>query len=67
MPPQQDHQPETDTDLLLEQGHKQGSGPVVAVIIIVVMLVLGALYFWGAKLNKDSQPLPLIPNEQTSQ
>jgi len=29
-------------------------GPVVGIIIIVIVLVIGALYFWGAQLNRQS-------------
>lgn len=28
-------------------------GPIIGSLIIVVMLTIGALYFWGQKLNKD--------------
>jgi hypothetical protein len=61
----QEHIPETNTDHLLEEHNKPaaGSGPVIGVIIIVFMLSLGALYFWGARLNKHSEPLPLIPDQ----
>ncbi|MBV9159032.1 MAG: hypothetical protein JO019_00335 [Candidatus Kaiserbacteria bacterium] len=43
-----------------------GSGPVIGIIVIVIMLIFGALYFWGAQLNKTSEPLPLIPDNATS-
>jgi len=32
-------------------GHKP-IGPIVGVVIIVLVLILGALYFWGARLNE---------------
>ncbi len=40
---------------------KKPAGPIVGVIIIVLLLIFGALYFWGAHLNKQSETLPLIP------
>lgn len=33
--------------------NERSSGPVVGVVIIILVLVVGALYFWGAKLNKE--------------
>ncbi|MDO8576117.1 MAG: hypothetical protein Q7R90_02275 [bacterium] len=38
-------------------------GPIVGIVIIVALLILGALYFWGAHLNARDNPennLPLI-------
>ena len=32
-----------------------GVGPVMAVVIIVALLILGGLYFWGAQLNERVQ------------
>lgn len=39
-----------------EQNTPQGStlGPVVGTIIIVAVLVIGGLYYWGAQLNKQA-------------
>jgi len=34
---------------------KGGIGPLVGIIIIVAVLIIGGLYFWGAKLAKDEQ------------
>ena len=65
MPPAS-QKPQTDTDFQLPPGHKSGAGPVVGVIIIVIVLILGGLYFWGAQLNREEEPLPLIPGDSTS-
>ncbi|MDO8514513.1 MAG: hypothetical protein Q7S50_03155 [bacterium] len=48
--------------------HKSSTGPIVGTIIIVVLLVVGALYFWGAQLNqRDAEDqLPLIPGNDSS-
>ncbi len=49
------------------QIRRSGSGPIVGVSIIVVLLIVGALYFWGAELNEtEVQPLPLIPAESSA-
>lgn len=38
-----------------------GTGAIVGAIIIVILLVFGALYFWGQKLNKTQSPdAPLV-------
>jgi len=51
-----------------EARHSKGSaGPTVGIIIIVIVFILGGLYFWGQRLNqKDAQTLPLIPGDTTS-
>lgn len=43
-----------------------GAGAIIGVIIIVFMLALGGLYFWGAQLNRQAQPLPFIPGDTVS-
>lgn len=39
---------------------KGGMGPLIGSIIVIIILVIGAIYFWGDKLNKqevtESQP-----------
>lgn len=44
---------------------KKPVGPIVGTVIILVLLVFGALYFWGQYLNdQDTQEqLPLIPGD----
>ncbi len=48
--------------------HKSGSGPIVGIVIIVVLVLFGALYFWGAALNArgETSPLPLIPGDTST-
>ena len=57
MPPaqtQSQSRPSVDIDHMLPPAHKQSSvGPIVGAIIIIVLLVFGGLYFWGAHLNKE--------------
>lgn len=31
------------------------TGPIIGIIIIVAVLVIGGLYFWGSKLSKETQ------------
>lgn len=34
--------------------HEKPVGPAIATIIIVLILIIGAFYFWGSKLEKTS-------------
>lgn len=34
------------------------AGPVIGAVIIILILVVGALYFWGAKLNREANQTP---------
>ncbi|HEY4525312.1 MAG TPA: hypothetical protein VJL39_03020 [Candidatus Paceibacterota bacterium] len=45
-----------------EPEKKSPMGPVVGTAILVVLLLFGALYFWGQTLNARAEqaPLPLI-------
>lgn len=38
------------------------TGALVGAVIIIILLAVGAFYFWGARLNKasDANPPPLI-------
>lgn len=41
-------------------------GPIAGAIIVIVLLVAGGLYFWGAKLNSQiSVETPYIPDDNT--
>ena len=45
---------------------KESAGPIVGIIIIFILAIFGALYFWGALLNKSDAsqaPLPLIQGD----
>lgn len=47
-----------------EDVRKPGIGPVAGTAIIILLLIAGGLYFWGAKLNKEAieNPPPFIPS-----
>lgn len=36
----------------------KSTGPVIGSVIIILVLIIGALYFWGAKLNKEQNQTP---------
>ncbi len=54
------------TDMGHDTVQHTGSGPVIGIIIIVFMLALGGLYFWGAELNR-TQSTPLLPSASAAQ
>lgn len=46
---------------------KSSAGPVIGAIIVIIILALGGLYFWGAQLNnKAADELPFIPGDDPS-
>ena len=54
MPPTQLPAPIIDTDHLLPPARKKPVGSIVGIAIIVFLMIVGALYFWGAHLNKPA-------------
>jgi hypothetical protein len=48
---------------------RSGAGATVGIVIIVVLMLFGGLYFWGAHLNaqKTQDQLPLIPADNSQQ
>lgn len=69
MPPSPNN-PGTDVSHMLPehtQTHEKAkAGPVVGIVIVVVLMIFGGLYFWGAQLNKVEEPLPLIPGDSAT-
>jgi len=46
------------------QVQKTSSGPTIGILIILVVLLLGAFYFWGERMNQnDTNPPPYIPGD----
>jgi flagellar basal body-associated protein FliL len=35
-------------------------GPIIGIVIILAVLAIGGLYFWGSSLNKNAQNVPII-------
>lgn len=46
---------------------KSTVGPIAGAVIVILLLVAGGLYFWGAQLNKQEEVLPFIPSNDTQQ
>lgn len=36
---------------------------MIGIVIILVLMIFGALYFWGASMNREQQELPFIPGD----
>ncbi|HEY4496053.1 MAG TPA: hypothetical protein VJC04_01710 [Candidatus Paceibacterota bacterium] len=41
-----------------QNSENKPAGPVIGAVIIILILIVGALYFWGAKLNKEANQTP---------
>jgi len=44
-----------------------GVGPIIGSIIIIILIILGGLYFWGYEINKQKTTTPAIPEQKTEQ
>lgn len=55
---------QNQTPPVTQPAKQKSIGPVIGTVIIVIVLIIGALYFWGAKLNRDASPQEL---EETMQ
>ena len=43
----------------LQPTEKKSVGPIIGIVIIVIVLIAGALYFWGASLNRGNSLPPI--------
>jgi flagellar basal body-associated protein FliL len=56
-----------EPDTTIPETEPKGStGPLVGSIIIIIILVVGAIYFWGGKLNKTEENAPAAASVSTS-
>ncbi|MDO8561229.1 MAG: hypothetical protein Q7S05_00175 [bacterium] len=52
-----------EPDIQMKEGQEppSGAGPFVGAVIIILLLALGAFYFWNSKLGEaNNNPPPLI-------
>ncbi len=54
MPPSSTPQ-QTSTSPFVSPPSDSGAGPIIGAIIVVAVLVLGGLYYWGAYLERRDQ------------
>jgi len=47
-----------------EQNEKNNIGPLVGIIIVILMLVIGALYFYNQSVKKQKELTNIIQQEQ---
>ncbi len=66
MPPNLPPHESADTEHMLPPAHKKPVGPIVGIIVIIILMIFGALYFWGARLNQQQNPPPYIPAENST-
>lgn len=48
-----------------QEPQKSSIGPMAGAVIVILLLIAGGLYFWGAQLNKQDEALPFIPSNDT--
>lgn len=64
--------PQTNTTPLppaMPQKKSSPVGSIVGAIIVILILIFGGLYFWGAQLEKQqmqNEQLPFIPSTQSN-
>lgn len=61
--------PETSQPTIAPQSaERHAVGPIAGAIIVILLLIAGGLYFWGAQLSKQqAQPeVPVIQSNDTS-
>lgn len=46
---------------------KKSLGPVVGAVIVVLVIIVGGLYFWGTQLNKEQGDAEITAEEITAQ
>ncbi|OGG73803.1 hypothetical protein A3A40_00775 [Candidatus Kaiserbacteria bacterium RIFCSPLOWO2_01_FULL_54_20] len=66
-PPTLPQRPIDTGHMLAAHEKRSGIGPVVGIVIILLLLIFGGLYFWGASMNRKTEPLPFIPGDSTEQ
>lgn len=50
-----------------QEPHKSSVGPMAGAVIVILLLIAGGLYFWGAQLNREDDALPFIPSNDAMQ
>ncbi len=60
----------TDSEMHIPEGYEEGhsahTGPILAIIVLVLVLILGGLFLWGSTISKMEQNVvetPIINNE----
>lgn len=48
-------------DHLLSPQKPHGAGPMIGTVIVVALLIIGGLYFWGERLNGERAAQDQVP------
>jgi len=54
---------------MLSEKKSSPVGSIIGTVIVIIILIFGGLYFWGAQLEKEqaqNDQLPFIPAEQSN-
>jgi hypothetical protein len=63
-----DQENETDVHAPVGTGEKSGAGPLIGAGIVIVLLAIGALYFWSEDTKRRQNPasVPMTAFEQNT-
>jgi flagellar basal body-associated protein FliL len=56
-------EPETTQQPNTGDSDKGSMGPLIGSIIIIIILVIGAIYVWGSKIDREEAPVETTENE----
>ena len=66
MPPVSPEERARGGPLQQPEQHKSTVGPIAGAAIVILLLIAGGLYFWGAKLNQQPPSTPYIPPDTSA-
>lgn len=46
--------------------HKSSAGPTISIVIILLLMIAGAVYFWNVQEQRKSETLPYIPGSTST-
>tara|TARA_B100000745_G_scaffold70940_1_gene42429 strand:+ start:1693 stop:2022 length:330 start_codon:yes stop_codon:yes gene_type:complete len=62
-PPVENETPATEGVETPAEPKKEGVGPIVGIVVIIIILIFGGLYMWGTKLNNQESEIGVVPVE----
>jgi len=52
--------------MMREPQKKSSVGPIIGIVLVILIIVLGGLYFWGKRLADNGDTLPPLEEEPLS-
>jgi|SRR3989344_4923437 len=46
-------------NLYQKSSHKNGVGPIIGSVIVIIVVMIGGFYFWGSKVAKNKQMMEI--------